>query len=269
MEFNYTALALQQFLCDYKKPIMNNPHTFALFVPLLPPLHNGTITFTDADLIRRVAAVLRLEVGERLIFFDEQQALTVTITALKNEKRGLLSASVIDQQVVASTRPIINLYVGLTKREAFEAVVYAATQTGVATITPVLSSKIHSSWLTAKDAPRFTKIAAAAAEQAKQFSLPLIKPVAPFAASVAASSGSLLLADPAGAALLTAIQASEFKATSVINVWIGPEGGFTAAEVAALQAQGAQLVALTPSILRTQDAVLVMLAALRSSFVSL
>lgn len=247
---------------------MNNPHTFALFVPEFPPINNGTITLSDPELIRRVASVLRLTIGDQLILFDEQQALTITITALKNEKRGLLSASIIDQQATVSPLPSINLYVGLTKREAFEAVVYAATQTGVATITPVLSSKIHNNWLAPKDALRLTKIAAAAAEQSKQFALPLIKPAASFAVAVGACRGVWLLADPTGTSLLTAINDAGVGLSkgsgSSINVWIGPEGGFTAAEIAALQGQGAQLVALTPGILRTQDAALVMLAVVRS-----
>lgn len=239
----------------------NQTHLFALAITT--PLPNNLVpdselTLTDADLLHRVTTVLRLSSDDQLILFDQQQVVTLELTQLtKKALTGVVHSAI----PITPLLPKIRLYIGLPKREAFEAIAYSAGQLGVATIIPVITQKTHRNWITPKDHDRLVRIAIAGCEQAKQFVIPeLHTPIHLTQATKNYSSATGFVCDVMGA---PAIAAHGQPADTPLDLWIGPEGGFTEAELAALIATGIKSLRLTPTILRSQDAVLAALAILR------
>jgi 16S rRNA (uracil1498-N3)-methyltransferase len=57
-----------------------------------------------------------------------------------------------------------------------------------------------------------------------------------------------------GAAPLPELVAPSWRGRDAVTVTVGPEGGFTAEEVAGLVAAGAHAVGLGPTVLRTEHA---------------
>jgi len=76
--------------------------------------------------------------------------------------------------------------------------------------------------------------------------------------------GQLLVADPSGAPLSEQVSSSSFPSSlsRAVAVAIGPEGGFTAAEISLFGESGAMRVSLGPRILRLETAVVAALTLL-------
>ena len=240
----------------------NQTHLFALAITT--PLPNNLVpdsqlTLTDTDLLHRVTTVLRLGIGEQLILFDQQQTVTLELTQLtKKTLTGVVHSAI----PITQPLPKIKLYIGLPKREAFESIVYSAGQLGVASIIPVITQKTHRNWITSKDHDRLLRIALAGCEQAKQFVIPELRTPVNFTQAITDATPAVgFVCDVMGA---PAITAHGQPADTPLDLWIGPEGGFTVEELAALIAAGIAPLRLTPTILRSQDAVLAALAILRA-----
>ena len=121
-----------------------------------------------------------------------------------------------------------------------------ATQMGVARFQPVITARTnaaHINW------DRMRKIAAEAAEQSNRNSVPEIMPVTKFS--------DLDLSDVVFADERAAHGGQVSDAAPAKSVLIGPEGGFSDDEFAALDAAGARGISLGATILRAEVAAVV------------
>jgi len=241
---------------------MSGKHLFALHTSALPtPIAAGSsLHLPNEELWRRLTQVLRLEEGESVILFDDAVAVEVTLTT---GKKNVVVGRVTRAHPVQARAPELHLLVGLTKREAFEHILYSAAQFGVTRITPLLTERIHRPWFTASLLSRLESIMVAGCEQAKQFARPRLDLPIPLAQAATPHAGHTLLAEPAGAPLLSTLHLLA-DAPAAVRVFIGPEGGFSTVEENLLKGLHHTAVALGPSILRTQDAVQLLVGAVRS-----
>ena len=245
---------------------MSNAHLFAVHTSEALRQSDNRIQVKDQDAWSRITQILRLQANAAIILFDSKTVLTVALDDLASSKKHVISGTVTAQRLVSPLRPAINLYIGLTKREAFEAIVYTAGQLGVSSVKPIHTQKTHRNWITAKDLTRLSNIAIAGCEQAKQFALPNIEPVQSFEAIITTTSGNPgIVCEPTGTNCVALSQKLKEQNLTELDLWIGPEGGFSAAELQHLQNLGIIPMALTPTILRSQDAVLVALGLLRAT----
>lgn len=236
-------------------------HIFAVYHAAPITSINNRITLKDEEIFHRIRRVLHLENNDTVIIFDTTHTYTCHITAL-HEKTSVLELLIQNQSAIKENKPALHLYCGITKREAFEALVYAAGQLGVATVHPVISDKIHRNWIGQKDLARLEKIAIAGCEQAKQFCKPII--TQPQSFKTLMSVKNLFVAE-AGLPPLQAILTRE-KPPTEMSILIGPEGGLTDKEISELKKAQAQLFSLTPSILRSQDAAFLSIGIIRTFF---
>lgn len=247
---------------------MSQTHLFALYTQKLlfemPP--TGTlVSLVDLELQNRIVHILRLQPGEQAQLFNDvfNMVLLLAESTIKN-KRGKIEGTVIAASKNHPLSPSLHIFVGITKREAFEEMLYAAAQMGVTSITPLITKRIHKNWLTDKDPVRFKKIMVAGCEQAKQFVLPIINTPRPFAHAIPTDDGYMFICDPAGAPLLAAMQQVADQPKK-IQFFIGPEGGFNEEEEAILaDHKTIKPLALGKSILRTHDAMRLVVGAFRS-----
>jgi 16S rRNA (uracil1498-N3)-methyltransferase len=249
---------------------MSDKHIFALYTNHTFPSHeylgnNRPYTFTDADLWHRINHVLRIKPDEEIVIFDGN--IKVHARLMNNAKKNVVSVTVLEAAQTRPLKPHIHLYQGLLRREALSEVVYLAAQMGVTSLTPVITSKTQRSWGGQKEIERLRSVMIAACEQAKQFTIPVINEpieVSALPEHMTLSNACSLYCEPEGQLLLHALNDVSQKKYAAINICIGPEGGFTDQEQDILKNIGARCYALTPTILRSQEAVAVCVGALRS-----
>lgn len=246
-------------------------HTFALFTQNvlanpLSMLEGSPFTLYDADVAHRATTVLRLKADDECIIFDGATVVHITLSNEKT-KKGILRGIVKKAFSAERFTPNIHVYQAILRRDAFDSVVYTASQMGVTTITPIISQKIQRSWADDREVTRIEKVMISGCEQAKQFIAPEIVEPQGFAAlitTIGQAKGTWLCLDPEGIPFVDMINMAQKNMDQTFHVIIGPEGGFTAQETEALAVAGVTMVALTKSILRSIDAAVLVLGALRS-----
>jgi 16S rRNA (uracil1498-N3)-methyltransferase len=211
------------------------------------------ITGADAH---QVKDVLRMKIGERLeLLTGDGHVHEAKIINLAN---GRIDCEVIASRA-ADTEPKIKITLaqGLPKGRKMDLIIEKCVELGVYQIIPLLTERT-----VAKEAKldRWQKIAKEAAEQSKRAIIPEIKAPAKF-------SDVLKLKDQFGLSLipwelepdttLKQVLTTPYPlppSLSSILLLIGPEGGFSEAEVATAKQAGFVSVSLGKRILRTETA---------------
>lgn len=214
----------------------------------------GIVVITDEEIVHRILTVLRMQIGQELILFDEKNNYQVTLADTKKNKAITLEIN----EIAPNAKPHleINFVLPLLKKEALEEAIYSLTEIGVSSISLVITTKSQKD-LTDKELLRLHKMKIAAAEQAKNFSMPIIiKPIAfeKFCTIFKDDTKPALLFDPSGKKafeLISEFQQQEIKKVACL---IGPEGGLTNAEVQMANHIGFKSCKLTATVLRAVQA---------------
>lgn len=153
----------------------------------------------------------------------------------------------------------ITLGVGLLKGDQMDAVVRDATVMGVATIVPLATDHVVSparAWRGDGAAARWRRVAIAAAAQCGRAVVPAIAPATTLTDLRDTCPADLTLAclEPAATDAPFADGWRSLPRPSSVLLLVGPEGGWSRAEVDALAAAGVHRVSLGPRTLRAQAA---------------
>ncbi len=221
-------------------------------------LSAGAILHAGPEQARYLRVVLRRAEGSAVRLFNGTDG--EWLAALRGVGRGGAKFA-----VGAPVRPQgpesgVALVFALLKRDATDFVVQKATELGVSALHPVITERTNAGRV---NADRLLAIAREAAEQCERLSVPVLHPVRRLAD---------LLGDwPAGHTLVAAMEragagpvrpAADPARTALL---VGPEGGFTSAELDVLRARPFVLPAtLGPRILRAETAAIVGLALLQA-----
>lgn len=231
-----------------------------------PEAVQGERVVLDAEDSHHLLRVLRARPGEP---FAAVAGATVYRAVLAGAEGGRAVGQIVGAQPGAGEPPVyITLYQGLTKGDKLEFIVQKATELGAAAVVPVRCQRAVVQLDAARAAERVTRwqrIAREAAQQCRRGAVPVVGPVldwAPAAGAAQQHDLALVLWEEAtgGTGLRAALAAA--PAARRIALYVGPEGGLTAPEVAAATAAGAVTVHLGPRILRTETAGLAALAAI-------
>lgn len=247
----------------HKKDSNHEKHEFAFFCKdLLSSVSVQSVyTVTDSDIVHRMVHVVRIEVGDIVVLFNEAVAVAVRIENLLKKSVVCTVVTVRDMQPLL---PEIHWYLPLLDRTAFDDAVYILTSMGATTITPLITEKSDKRFV--RPVERLERIMIAAAEQSKQLVLPTIKPVEQFLSSglLNAGNGTIIFFDPEGIPAFDVMTSLRKNNVGSLTCVIGPEGDLTVEEKAILRKQGTTFCALTPTILRAEQAVTVAMGMLRS-----
>ena len=190
-----------------------------------------------ASIERQVRTVLRLADGDRLVLLpgDGSQALC----------RLDVAECVVEERSMVASEPRHRLTVvqALLKGDALEEVVQHATEIGVAAFALVVTERCVAHEISPRKLERLRAIAREAAEQSERGIVPTIAEPVPLRDALVA--GSVLLYERHAGAGLASLDPPE-------RVVIGPEGGFSPAEVSAAVQAGMAIAGLGPRILRSQ-----------------
>lgn len=229
------------------------------------PLLSGQSLVLQAAASHYLCRVLRARRGHALRLFN---GLTDTDFEAVLERPDDKSAAVHVGAAIENHResPLrITLAQALCRGEKMDLVLQKAVELGVSAIQPLVTERteVHLDVeRTAKRALHWRGVVLGACEQSGRSRVPQLHPVMNLEDWLVASVGSARLAlDPEAATGLSQLNVGE-----AISLIIGPEGGFSDRELAALRAAEVQGARLGPRVLRTETAGLAAIAALQARF---
>jgi len=223
----------------------------------------GDTIALDEALTRRLAKVLRLRAGDEILLFDGAgDEARVRIDAISDRAA---EARIIERvEGPAEPRVRVHLYQSVTKGERFEWLLEKATEIGVARFVPIVTARaVVKASVEGNRIDRWRRIVVEAAEQCERGAVPVVEAPQPFAEALASAPGLLLLpyedanADAPGIQTLLAQEIDALFALGEVSIFIGPEGGYEAAEVQQAVDASASVVTMGARVLRSETAGLV------------
>ncbi|RDI32367.1 16S rRNA (uracil1498-N3)-methyltransferase [Rhodococcus sp. AG1013] len=233
----------------------------------LDPLPDvGQLAVLDGPEGRHAATVRRIKPGERLLLADGRGGIAdATVTAAAKDRLDLEVTARRDQRPPS---PAVTLVQALPKAERSELAVELATEAGIDAVVPWQSSRCVARWegaKTQKGVTRWRNAAVAAAKQARRALVPEVAElhhtpqVLERVRDVVGRGGVVAVLHESAQLPLASLPLRDAPEVMLV---VGPEGGLSDDEVAALTAAGATAVLLGPTVLRTSTAAAVALGAI-------
>lgn len=228
---------------------------------LAPGLVGSSIEL-PAAVAHHAVRVVRMGVGDTLALFDgtggEYRSELVAI-----DKRGA-RARLVEFVAVERESPLaVTLVQAIVASDAMDYTVRKAVELGIFAIAPVMtarSSPLRAGERADKRVAHWNEIAVAACEQCGRNRIPAVLTPQALDAYAPEPNQTLFVCAPDDAPPLASLRSpGEHCAIAV-----GPEGGFTSAEITQLERRGARRVGLGPRILRTETAALAAITILQA-----
>jgi len=217
------------------------------------------------DSADHLGRVLRAERGQHYELSDGERVWLAKIerVALARGGRSRVEFSLVEPLPVSKPLLRIDLLLSIVKFERFEWCLEKATELGATSIVPIAAARTDKSLIAAasKRQKRWRRILLESAQQARRLTQPTLqeiwKPETAFATFL--GPVKILCSERREAAPLREVLRAQ-SAVGATVLAIGPEGGWTEAEITAARLAGFVEVSLGENILRTETAVLAALA---------
>ena len=218
----------------------------AVYLPDLTLLeNNGLIRITGDE--HRHLMVGRAAPGELVEAFDGRgEVWTVRMKTISKRESEV---EVVEKRRVLPEASELVLGMALVRPAAFELALEKAVEIGVSRVAPFLAARSNVS--APRRPERWMKIVIEAAKQSKRYCLPVVEDPVEFGRLVAFPAATRVVLTERGGGRLP-----ELKGGSVLYV-VGPEGGWTDAELEQLRASGFVAVSLGDGILKAETAAIV------------
>jgi 16S rRNA (uracil1498-N3)-methyltransferase len=213
----------------------------------------------DKKLIMQLIKVLRAKHGDRfLLFYGDGREFLAQLVSLTIKKveflivDEILGRKELDREIV--------LYQSLLKADKLDWVIQKAVELGVSRIVPVVSEYCITRNTSTSKKTRYEQIIKEATEQCGGCKLAVFSPLISYLQAV-----TTLGSEPAYSLIAWEKSNTEQPELSVkkkINLFIGPEGGYSEAEILVAQEKGLVVFSLGQRILRAETAAITALARL-------
>lgn len=215
-------------------------------------ISGGQVILNDSAQIHQILHVLRLKEGSDIVLLDNTgfEHLAVIESSAKNE---IVLKILEKRESEAEPGVKLSLFQSLLKKDKMEWIFEKGTELGVSRFVPVFATHCVKTDLNFE---RARKIIREAAEQSGRAKLPELSEIKNFQTAVESrgKENTLnLILDAAGKITLKSFICRN-KLSEKISVFIGPEGGFSAEELAAAEKFGFKIVSLGKRILRSETA---------------
>ncbi len=229
------------------------------FVP--PPNFEHNYAKIRGDDYNHLVHVLRKKPGDEVVLLNGQGQEHVAVIREVTPNEVLLELT---KALSGSREPQIKIKLvqSLPKADKFEFILQKNTELGVTAFQPLITErsliKIDQQNRQKKQ-ERWQNIIKNAAQQAGRQIIPELLEVLTWREYLGRSKPQLLILPWEGerAVSLKKLLDTEAQIPEQVELLIGPEGGFSAAEIAAAREMGAKTITLGPRILRTETAALV------------
>lgn len=232
-----------------------------------------------------VAKVLRYGPGQSLVLFDGKGGRFEGVIREIHEDGSVTGTLTSTLHASVDREPVeIHLYQGLLKAGHWDLVLEKGTELGVAAFTPILTPRtvviFHEAERAKAKKERWSRVIMAAAKQCQRTALPELREPVEFRDAIKSckDQGLTLLAweglsgaTAAESLRLTLREADQKRGKEGlrVNLFIGPEGGFTEDEVDLAESHGALIFGLGPRVLRAETAGLAAVSLIQYEFGSL
>ena len=233
----------------------------------IPPhwIEHDRVTISG-DLVHQLKHVLRLRKGDRIAVLDDTgREYQVSLSEIDSDRiAGMVSGS----SAILEATTKITLYQALLKGTRFELVLQKCTEIGVSSFIPLACERCIAARPTAGRQERWRRVITEAAEQSGRGRLPTLEPAVGLEEACRRASGLSLIAWEQEHALgLRQVLQRELAGRGeslplTVNLFVGPEGGFTPGEVEMARNHGIIPVTLGRRLLRAETAGLVTAAAI-------
>ncbi len=210
-----------------------------------------------------MGTVLHLKPGQRVGLLDNEGNEYEVELATVGSKVAL-GKVIVRRAAPVEPAPQVTLYLSLTQREKFEWALQKCTEVGAGAFLPVITSRslTQSTTEALVKYPRWQKILQEAAEQSGRGRIPALQQPLRFGQALAHARQTMQLSlipweKEEAVTLKAALAQSGY--VERIGVFIGPEGGYTSAEIDLACQVGALPITLGPRILRMETAAIVAL----------
>lgn len=227
---------------------------------------DNTITITGPD-VNHIKNVLRMGCGDEVSVSDGcGRDYFCVIESVSRDEVCLHIENSWDSYVELDTK--LYLFQGLPKADKMELIIQKAVELGVYEIIPVVTARTIVRLDDKKEAKKLTRwqqISESAAKQSGRAIIPGILPPKSFKEALAYAKSldcGLIPYERAKGMDAARDIVRGMHGKKSIGIFIGPEGGFEEAEVAAAQAAGIRPMTLGRRILRTETAGLAVLSVL-------
>lgn len=216
-------------------------------------LSKKEVEITDQKTIKQIRSVLRLEEGEKIVLSDgkglEAEVELSSITS------NVISGKIMETREIKNEGREVHLYLAILKKENFELAVQKAVECGVQNIIPVITERTVKTGLNTE---RLEKIIKEASEQCGQNIVPTLSPIINFNdALIRANSSEEKIIFHLGGENYQLKAKSGGNSSALVNIFIGPEGGFTEKEIGLAKENGYTIASLGPLTLRGETAAIV------------
>lgn len=223
----------------------------------------GHTILLDAFATNHVLKVLRMRLDASLIIFNGKGGEYLAKIALIEQRKVFV---VIEKFLPGIQESNLKIHLGqcVSRGEHMDFSLQKAVELGVTTITPIIAAHCEvrlpqSRWH--KLYARWEKIIISAGEQCGRSKLPELHQTIDFSSWVTTSHlGVKLIFHPQGKRSLQDIN----NQPTNVNIIIGPEGGFSAAEIEVAKINGFYVMNLGPRILRTETASIVAITSVQT-----
>lgn len=208
----------------------------------------------DLAICSQIKKVLRLVLGDELILFDGNGLESLVKISSFGPKN--IFFEVLEQRIFTPPPRRVNLFLAILKKENFDWAVLKSVEVGVANVFPIISDRTIKLGLNYE---RLNLIVKEAVEQSGQKFLPKISPALKFEQAIKLATGKgevNLFAEVGNYTSRFLIDKIDLSGDD-INVWIGPEGGWSPREIKLAQDKSFNFVSLGENILRAETAAVV------------
>ncbi len=211
-------------------------------------ISKAKIEIRDQELVHQINRVLKLRVGEQIIFGDGKGSEALSV--LETVSKSLIEAKVISHtQNENEPTKAVTLYLAILKKDNFELAIQKAVEVGITRIVPVLTERTVKIGVNEE---RMKTIIREAAEQSGRGIVPeLTEPLSFEKALNETIPEETFFFD------LTGESFDQGRTSKATALFIGPEGGFAPEEVALAKGKGCLIANLGPLTLRGETAAIV------------
>lgn len=227
--------------------------------------HN--IVITNKEAIKKITKVLRLQVNDVFVVFDNSgEEYKVRIQEIKSKQ---VSCVLVRRLDIDRELPVeINLYQSLLKKDKLEWLCQKVTEIGVKRIIPVISENCVVKELNPSKDNRYKKIIEEATIQSGGKIPPKFEPAVRFENAIKnlhpRDLNLICHEQEKDNSLIDVLQRNSGR---TINLFIGPEGGFSQFELDLARQHSVQIISLGKKILRAETAAIVACGTIAQLFV--
>lgn len=209
-------------------------------------IEKSVIEISNYEIVNQIFSVLKLKRGENIIIFDDKVEV---ICSIRDLNRKLIIADILEKKNIIKKDININLYCAVLKKDNFEIVIQKVTELGVDNVYPIITDRTIKTNL---NFDRLEKIIKESCEQSGRTDIPVVFDICNLKNIEIDGKSLNILFNMNGINPINDIK--DIKKYKNINLFVGPEGGWTENELLFFKRNKCRIYSLNKNVLRGETA---------------